>query len=313
MERVSETIPTRDKLRNLPEPVVVGPWAKDKLDALQRYLDYYTKVLKNQRWRTIYVDAFAGGGRAVIRAAPSSDQILLIGENEADVDQIELIKGSPRVALDLTNPFARYVFIEPDAVRGAELEVLATEYAGSRQIDIRHESAVAGITWLAGQNISRKTHRGIAFLDPFGAGLDWLTVQRLANTGLFEVVINFALNMAIQRMLPNTGVFQAGWRERLDAYFGTAQWYDEVYESRTGLFGGYTSKRGDYLARLLGLYRGRLKEAFGHVSQPRLVTNTRGVPLYHLLWAGPHQKGLQGANYVLGMGEQSARKNSRHR
>ena len=45
------------------EPPEVGPWAKDKLDALARYLDYYTKVLKNGPWRTVYVDAFAGGGR----------------------------------------------------------------------------------------------------------------------------------------------------------------------------------------------------------------------------------------------------------
>jgi protein gp37 len=51
----------------IPALPVVGPWARDKLDALQRYLDFYTKVLKNQRWRTIYLDAYAGGGRAVVR------------------------------------------------------------------------------------------------------------------------------------------------------------------------------------------------------------------------------------------------------
>jgi three-Cys-motif partner protein len=199
------------------------------------------------------------------------------------------------------------VFIEPDAARGAELEVLHAEYAGSRQIDCRHESAAAGIDWLVTQNINRRTHRGIAFLDPFGAGLDWSTLQKLADTGLFEVVINFALNMAIQRMLPNSGEFQAGWRERLDAYFGTTSWYDEVYEERTGLLGSCLEKRHDYLTRLLELYRQRLKAAFGFVSQPRLVRNTRGTPLYYLLWAGPHQKGLQGANYILGMGERPVR------
>jgi three-Cys-motif partner protein len=49
-------------------PDAVGPWAKEKLEALGRYLDFYTKVLKNQRWRTIYVDAYAGAGRALLRA-----------------------------------------------------------------------------------------------------------------------------------------------------------------------------------------------------------------------------------------------------
>ena len=196
MERLSairKPACTFGKLRSIPEPPVVGPWAKDKLEALQRYLDYYTKVLKNQPWRTIYVDAFAGGGRAIIRAAPSPDLAPLIDENQADAEQVELIKGSPRVALDLANPFTRYVFIEPDAARSAELEALRVEYAKSRHIDCRHESAAAGIDWLVAQNISRRTHRGIAFLDPFGAGLDWRTIQRLANTGLFEVVINFGI------------------------------------------------------------------------------------------------------------------------
>jgi len=32
----------------------------------------------------------------------------------------------------------------------------------------------------------------------------------------------------------------------------------------------------------------------------RLITNTRGNPLYYLIWAGPHPKGLDGANHILG-------------
>lgn len=41
----------------------VGPWAEQKLAALAAYLEFYTTVLKNQHWcKTIYLDAFAGGG-----------------------------------------------------------------------------------------------------------------------------------------------------------------------------------------------------------------------------------------------------------
>jgi three-Cys-motif partner protein len=54
----------------VPDIPTVGPWAREKLEALGRYLDFYTKVLKNQTWRTVYVDAFAGGGRAVVRREP---------------------------------------------------------------------------------------------------------------------------------------------------------------------------------------------------------------------------------------------------
>jgi three-Cys-motif partner protein len=208
------------KLKTSSRHPVVGPWAREKLDALRRYLDFYTTALKNQRWRTIYADAFAGGGRAVIRAIPTPDLTPLLDEDQVDADQVEFIDGSPRVALDIANPFARYVFIDPDAKRGADLEALRAEYAGSRQIDVRHESAATGIQWLVTRNITRSKHRGVVFLDPFGAQLEWVTIQLLANTRLFEVVINFALNTAILRMLPNSAVFQPGWHERLTAYSG---------------------------------------------------------------------------------------------
>lgn len=289
-------------------PAVVGPWAKEKLGALAHYLDFYTKVLKNRSWRTIYIDVFAGGGRSAVRASRRTDlsgQFPLLAENEIDADQLELISGSPRVALDVTNPFDRYVFVEPHPERAAELRELKAEYGDTRTIDVLQNDAASGIEWLLSQNISKQVHRGIAFLDPFGAGLEWETIQKLARTKLFEVLINFALNMAIQRMLPNDAVFQPGWRNTLDAYFGTPEWYNEVYCQKSGGLFEVTGveKRPDYAERLLELYRTRLKDAFGYVSVPRLIKNTRGSPLYYLLWAGPNSKGLQGADYVLSMGE----------
>jgi len=101
----------------LPE---VGPWAKEKLDALARYLDFYTKVLKNQQWQTVYLDAYAGGGRAVLRAeerAPSDGPGLFDLGTPIDAEARELIDGSPRVALVIANPFDRYVFVDPDPDR----------------------------------------------------------------------------------------------------------------------------------------------------------------------------------------------------
>lgn len=300
-------------MTQLPE---VGPWAKEKLDALARYLDFYTKVLKNQPWRTIYLDAYAGGGRAVVRAEERSAHAVedLFGEvPPIDIDARDLVDGSPRVALGIANPFDRYVFIDANPKRVAELETLKTEFAGNRAIDVIPATAAEGIAWMTAQTISRRTHRGIAFLDPFGAKLDWASVEKLASTGLFEVVVNFALSMAIQRMLPNSGEVPDAWAGALDSYFGSRIWFDEVYQRQEGLFsvGGY-EKRPDYLMRLLDLYRTQLRTAFGYVSAARLIRNTRGAPLYYLLWAGPNKKGLEGADYILTMGERLGPKRGGH-
>lgn len=286
-------------------PPLVGPWAKEKLAALERYLDYYTKVLKNQAWcRTIYLDAFAGAGTAEIRkAANDADpgQFSLLDQQ----DQREIINGSPLVALDVANPFSRYVFVDADAQRVLELEEIAQRYKQTRQIDVRRTSAADAIAWIVDQPISKRTHRGVAFLDPFGTQLTWADIEKLAKTGLFEVVINFPLAMAIQRMLPNDGDVRPFSGAKLDAFFGTDAWRDAVYrQSDGGLFAAAgIEKTPDYHQRLLELYRQRLKAAFGCVSSARLIKTTRGVPLYYLVWAGPHPKGLQGANYILEMGD----------
>ncbi|QMW21486.1 three-Cys-motif partner protein TcmP [Sandaracinobacteroides saxicola] len=285
-------------------PAEVGPWAREKLDALARYLDYYTKVLKNQPWRTIYFDAYAGGGQAIVRSELTSGASLLFPEEETDAEARQLIDGSPRVALGLANPFDRYIFVDNDVNRHQELEVLRREWGDRRTITARRGTATDAIDWLLAQGIGRQSHRGVAFLDPFGANLAWSDVAALASTRLFEVVINFPLGMAIQRMLPNTGTMPPSWAARLDGLFGNREWYDAVYQPEGGLFSSKEpAKRTDYHTRLLGLYLSQLADAFGHVSQPRLIRNSRGAPLYYLIWAGPHKKGLEGANYVLTMGE----------
>lgn len=148
----------------------VGPWVKEKLDALARYLDFYTKVLKNQPWRTIYLDAYAGGGRAVIRAGeqskPARADMFGVFSAPMDPDARKLVEGSPLVALRVANPFDRYIFIEPDPDRVAELEALKTEFSSTRTIDVLRATARDGIAWITAQPITRHKHRGLAFLDP---------------------------------------------------------------------------------------------------------------------------------------------------
>lgn len=286
-----------------PKPAQVGPWAKEKLEALQRYLDYYTKVLKNQPWRTIYLDAFAGGGTAVVRGSgpQPSEQARLIPP-DTDPEQQEFIRGSPRIALELANPFSTYVFVDASGARIAELKAIKEEYEERRNIHVREGLAEEEIRWVLSQNIKRSTYRGVAFLDPFGAHLGWTIIQTLARTGLFEVLINFPLHMAIARLMKNDADIPATWRAQLDNFFGSSDWVDDVYVIKTDLLGmSTTTKRADYMDRLLQRYRGQLRRAFGYVSTPKLIKNTRNSPLYYLLWAGPNKKGLQGADYVLGM------------
>ena len=289
-----------------PRDSSVGPWAVEKLASLDRYLDYYTKRLKKQpQWQKIYIDAFAGPGLAEVRSKPreESDQALQLWHDQSfdPVEQeVVFLKGSPRVALDIANPFDLYVFIEKDATRVAELESIQSDYQRARRIEI-HQGDANPILQKLLNGISKARHRGCIFLDPFGLQVPWETITAIAKTGAMEIIINFPLGMALRRMLPASGNVPPGWQISLDTFFGSPDWRKHVYEERVDLLGTHVSKFVNSEDRLLGWYSERLRVLFGHVSEAQLVTNTRGGRLYYLIWAGPHEAGLKGANYILTM------------
>ena len=151
----------------------VGPWAKEKLQALGEYLNFFTTVLKKQRhWLhgTIFVDAFAGPGLSRVRTKEKVVEPpgLFGSDPESDTAEIEFLKGSPRVALDITNPFTSYLFVDRDLQRIAELNALKAEYAATRVIDVQEGDANAVLQEWLGSGIDWTHYRAVVFLDPFG-------------------------------------------------------------------------------------------------------------------------------------------------
>lgn len=288
----------------------VGPWAKEKLDSLQACLEYYTTALKNRTyWDKVYIDAFAGPGLSEVRKRPLQEaSILDMFAEDPSAEEITYLRGSPRVALDIPTPFDAYVFIERDPERVAELLQLEEEYRGRRRVTVKAGDANEELLAIA-DKVSKARHRVFAFLDPFGIQMPWSTIEELAKTGAIEVLINFPLFIAINRMLPVTGEFRPGWREALDTFFGTREWEDHVYERRNGMFGPYVEKYIDSNERLLAWYRARLEGAFGYVSPAMLIQNTRQAPLYYLIWAGPNPAGLKVPDYILGKKKRGQRRN----
>lgn len=145
--------------------------------------------------------------------------------------------------------------------------------------------------------------RGVAFLDPYGAHLHWTSLESLAKTGKFDVIINFPLAMTINRLIKRDGHIPDTWKAQLDLCFGGEEWRDLAFTTTSGLFGEEQMKRADASELLLGYYLDRLKAIFGNVSVPSLVKNTRGAPLYYLIWAGKHPTGQRIADHILRLGD----------
>ena len=297
------------------EPMPVGPWAQDKLDCLGQYLSAYTTILRKRKFEGyFYVDAFAGPGSLKIRQQEeqSTAQQSLLDMAEYAVDDEEeatYLAGSPQVALEIKNRFTDYVFVERDPIRIQQLEELKRGFSSDRtRIHIRQQDCNTYLDGLVRKMNTRWGQwRGVVFLDPFGMQVPWSTIAALGATGAIEVLVNFPVGMAIQRLLKRSGRFSPKERAKLDRYFGTNSWFDILYEHNDDLLGGQivkVRKSGDVL---VGWYRKRLEQVFGFVTEAREVKNTAGKPLYYLIWAGPNKVGAGIAEYVLGRDARSVR------
>lgn len=285
----------------------VGEWAKEKLDILHRYLGAYTTILRKYGFDDYYyVDAFAGQGRSELRSDKSTDgseDLLskIAAFRTEDVAEAEYVNGSALVALDIEHPFKKYIFIERDSERVAKLREIGLASPLQSRIEILAGDANAELTKrLLESGIDWGRNRGVVLLDPFGLHVPWSTLELLARTKALEVIINFPVGMAIQRLLPRSGRFSEEQRLKLTEYFGSPEWEPLLYEDAKDLFGEVTRTKtansGDQLAKW---YRGRLRDLFGHAALPRLITNGQGGHLYYLLHAGPNATGVKIANEVL--------------
>jgi len=279
----------------------VGPWAAQKLDALEDYLRYYNTALKKQNFKRIYIDAFAGSPISRLRDKDAiSDPGTFLDEAEDSEAQQQFILGSPFRALHIPNGFHHHYFFDLDKSRAQTLSQLCKE---AKNVTVRVGDCNPLIQKLT-EVLSNPSVRGVAFLDPYGAHLDWETIRALAATGTMEVIVNFPVAMAINRLITKSGNIPDNWSDQLNRCFGTEEWREIAYHVSRDLFGQeIVEKQGSVPDRLLDLYMHRLRALFPYVATPRLIRNTKGAPLYYLIWAGPNKLGLNGADHILRQGE----------
>lgn len=287
----------------------VGPWAEEKLSKLEAYLRYYCTALSKKNFTLVYVDGFAGSPVTSIRQQAVAGGNSDFWAEEDSAAQTQFVLGSPIRALSLTPGFDKHYFFDLDARRVASLDALKADFPG-KWVHVEVGEANERIRKLVTRVQREPLVKGVAFLDPYGANLEWQTVEALAQTRKFEVIINLPVHMALNRLLMKDIDRRPDWEEMVDRCFGTTEWRGLAYPETTNLFGEtHVQKAGGVPEMLLQLYMKRLRSVFPEVATPRLIRNTKNSPLYYLIWAGPHKRGLTGAEYVLGHGEKLAKKN----
>ena len=133
-----------------------GQWTFEKLNILERYLDAYTTVLKNNPFKLIYIDAFAGTG-----------YISPVNDNK---EVKKFIAGSATRAINIGNkPFDKLIFIEKNINRYNDLENLRQNNP-DREIIVKNSDAN---TFLQNLQMDWRGWRGVLFLDPFATEVEW--------------------------------------------------------------------------------------------------------------------------------------------
>jgi three-Cys-motif partner protein len=285
-----------------------GEWTEDKLQRLSRYLEQYTKVLKDKpKFRPfykVYMDAFAGTGYREIWAPESTDEDLLPGLIAQEDERYA--EGSARIALKVEPGFERYVFIEKDAEKCRELEKLRKGFP-NKDVEIcqgdANEVLRSVLNWF-----DPRSMRGVLFLDPFGLSVKWTTVEAIASTEAIDLWYLFDIG-SVARMLPRGGQPPGAWRDKLNEVLGTEEWLEFFYPVKPSLFEEERVVQRDAEWReIVAFVQNRLSSVFPAVApNPLVLRGPNGQPLYLLCFAiANRDERAQGiavriAKHILGM------------
>lgn len=205
-----------------------GKWTKEKLEKVGNYLQTYVTALKNQKFKLIYVDAFAGTG--YINLIGNNESQLTLPEFE-EIEVREFVSGSARNALEVNPPFDEYVFIEKNETRFSELEKLKNDFPNLKNkiLPITAESNNYLQNFCSGD---WRYKRAIVFLDPYGMQVKWATIEAIARTQAIDLWILFPLGVAVNRLLKKNADITEPTKQILNEMFGTTDWFGEFFKEK---------------------------------------------------------------------------------
>jgi len=247
----------------------VGLWSKDKYFYIKRYLEIFTKAMKD-KWKgnLYYIDLFAGCGKCRIR------------ETGEEID------GSALISLQLKFPFKRYFFVDlnPRALNALEKRIKdlpLVDKVSIRQGDCNEK---------VGEIITEIPQTGalcLALIDPTGLQIKFETIERLVKNRKVDLVVTFPEGMAIKR---NIEKFLRQQESPLDEFMGDRNWRI-IYEcEKLNTLNNHERKK-----RLITLYKENLKK-LGYVSiksedEILIKSSQKRLPLYYILFASKHSLG----------------------
>lgn len=192
----------------------VGDWAIDKYRLLKLYATLFTTSMRSRWDELIYVDLFAGTGRAKIRGTE------------------RIVPASPLLALTVEHPFNRYVFCEADPQRMSALQVRVRQGFSGTDCRFVPGDVNATVHAILGELPAIRYGRKFltfCFVDPFSLkNLRFETISALSIRYVdFLVLIPSGYDAT-----RNEGIYLAPENRTIDRFLGRPLWRQEWAAAR---------------------------------------------------------------------------------
>lgn len=287
-----------------------GEWTEQKLVAFEKYVKAYLTIMNKHRddrkWKLVYFDGFAGSGTRGTRVIEESPSLFDSSELEISNSEIDVYSGAAERVLRIDKRgFDFYYFNEPDEKSMASLQEKLSEFTRDKIVEFRSQDANKEIIKLANGFKKYSNLKGLVFLDPFGMQVDWSSLNALKGCAV-DLWILVPTGVIINRMLDKRGNLYH--TKKLQKFFGLEedaikQYFYQEHEEQT-LFGAeshHIKKIPDAIPRIAQLYIDLLKNIFTEVSEePLVLRNTRGVPIFHFVFASNNAVAKKIASQIIG-------------
>jgi len=247
----------------------VREWSLEKYKLVGSYCDIFTNSMKSKWGKLVYIDLFAGAGRAKI------------------FETGKTYLSSALIAMSIPNPFSKYILCEADEDRFIALKNRVKK-------DFSH----LDVTLLNGDSnqIINKVFESIpkfkkgetvltfCFVDPFSLNLHFNTIETLGKRILIDFLILQALHMDGNRNLVK---YLKEENDKISNYLGNENWRVEFNSNCKDNNANFVKFLADqYLNKMNSM--NYIQEANMH----QIRSNEKNLPLYYLSFYSKHSTGI---------------------
>jgi three-Cys-motif partner protein len=245
----------------------VGDWAEEKYRLLWCYADLFATSMKKKWDERCYMDLFSGSGYARIRGTK------------------RIVQSSPLLALQVTDPFDRYIFCDsdPDCIsslkeRVSRLNLQSKCYYKNCDANKSYADIISDLPAYSKEH----TVLAFCFIDPFKPNdIKFSTIRHLSTR-----YVDFLINIPAGEFRRNEDTYTSRSSSIIADYLGIDSWRK-------------TRSKGDpmvpfdlFVADMFDLQMKALKYKFSGLTDYKMVRSTeKNLPLYRLVLYSRHKLG----------------------